>query len=141
MGEVHFPSPQIDGRQYVARRAAQAMLRSNGATEVSLRITEPNGGTTADQLGITLPSVEDVPLSPAVVRPVSGPNESKQRYEVLIGYESLEQAIGNYGIDDVATWLLTSVALIYGKRMLHVDTVIVDHYAGAEFLYRVLASE
>ena len=73
MENPHFSSPQIDGRQHLAQRTADCMIRSLGAAQVSLRIAEPSSGDTNSQLGITTPAVEDVPLSPAsvmlVVRP------------------------------------------------------------------------
>jgi hypothetical protein len=141
MENPHFASPQIDGRQHLAERAADCMLRSLGSTQVSLRIAEPSTGDTNSQLGLTTPTVEDVPLSPAVVRMVSGPSETRLRYEVLLGISSLKQAIAMYNVTDVATWLLTAVGLVYGDWLLHVDTVMVDHYAGSEYLYRVFASE
>ncbi len=41
----------------------------------------------------------------------------------------------------MSTWLLTAVGLVYGDKLLHIDSVLVDQYAGAEYLYRVFASE
>jgi len=41
----------------------------------------------------------------------------------------------------VAGWLLTAVGLVYGDKVLHIDSVLVDQHAGADYLYRVLASE
>jgi hypothetical protein len=141
MENPHFSSPQIDGRQHFAQRAADSMLRTLGPTQVSLRIAEPGTGDIYNQLGIASPTVEDVPLSPAVVRTVSAPHEPKVRYEVLLSACSLQQAINMYQVTDVATWLLTAVGLVYGDAFLHVDTVTVDHYAGAEYLYRLVVSE
>jgi hypothetical protein len=141
MENPHFSSPQIDGRQQLAQRAADAMLRSLGPTQVSLRIAEPSNGDTNNQLGITTPTVEDVPLSPAGVRTVSAAHEPRLRYEVLLSCSSLQQAVSMYNVTDVATWLLTAVALVYGDRLLHIDSVVVDHYAGSEYLYHVFASE
>ena len=141
MENPHFSSPQIDGRQHLAERAADCMLRSFGATQITLRIAEPSTGDTDTQLGITTPTVEDVPLSPTVVRMVSAPSETRLRYEVLLGLSTLKQAIAMYNVTDVAAWLLTAVGLVYRDTLLHVNTVMVDHYAGSEYLYRVFASE
>ncbi len=117
------------------------MMRSLGATQVSLRIAEPSSGDINNQLGITTPTVEDVPLSPAVVLAVSAPHEPTARYEVRLSAASVEQAVSTYQVDDMATWLLTAVGLVYGDKLLHIDSVLVDQYAGAEYLYRVFASE
>ena len=141
MENPHFSSPQIDGRQHVAQRAADAMLRCLGPTQVSLRIAEPSSGDHSNQLGITTPTVEDVPLSPAVLRTVSAAQETKLRYEILLSVSSIQQALDRYQVTDAATWLLTAVAVVYGDKLLHVDSVMVDHYAGSEYLYRLFASE
>ena len=141
MENPHFSSPQIDGQQHMAQRMADCLMRSLGATEVSLRIAEPSAGDTNAQLGITTPTVEDVPLSPAVVLTVSAAHEPKVRYEVRLGQGSVRQAVNMYQVEDVADWLLTAVALVYGDKVLHIDSVLFDQYAGAEYLYRIFASE
>ncbi len=117
------------------------MTRSLGSTLVSLRIAEPSTGDIKNQLGITTPTVEDVPLSPAVVLAVSAAHEPTTRYEVQLSAASVEQAASMYQVDDMATWLLTAVAVVYGDKLLHIDSVVVNQYAGAEYLYRVFASE
>ena len=53
----------------------------------------------------------------------------------------MQQAASMYHVDDVASWLLTAVALVYGDKVLHVDSVLTDQYAGADYLYRVFVSE
>jgi hypothetical protein len=141
MENPHFSSPQIDGRQQLAQRVADCMVRSLGATQVSLRIAEPSSGDISNQLGITCPTMEDIPLSPATVLIVSAPHEPATRYEVRLSNASVQQAASIYGVDDIAGWRLTAAALVYGDKVLHIDSVVVDQYAGADCLYRVFASE
>jgi hypothetical protein len=141
MENPHFSSPQIDGQQYLAQRTADCMMRSLGATQVSLRIAEPIGGDTLGELGLATPTVEDVPLSPALVLTASTSQEPKLRYEVRLSHASVRQAASMYRVDDVATWLLTAVALVYGDKVLHIDSVLVDQHAGADCLYRIFASK
>jgi hypothetical protein len=99
MENPHFSSPQIDGQQCLAQRTADCMMRSLGATQVSLRIAEPSTGDTNAQLGITTPTVEDMPLSPAVVLTVSAPHEPRVRYEVGLSSSSVQQAVSMYRVD------------------------------------------
>ena len=117
------------------------MLRTLGPTQVSLRVAEAASGDLSSQLGLAPPTLEDVPLCPAVVRSTAAPHDTKARYEVLLSTNSVQQAVASLNIDDVATWLLTAVGLVYGEKVLHVDSVMVDHFAGAEYLYRVFVSE
>lgn len=141
MENPHFSSPGIDGQQYVAQRAATCMMRALGATQVSLRIAEPSAGDTNAQLGITSPTVADIPLSPVVVLTASAPHEPRVRYEVRLSASSVQQAVSLYQVENVADWLITAVALVYGDKTLHIDSVLVDQYAGADCVYRVFASE
>jgi hypothetical protein len=141
MENPHFSSPLIDGQQYRAQRMADSMIRALGATQVSLRIAEPSSGDTNSQLGITTPTVEDVPLVPALVRVASAPHEVLTRYEVQLSQASVQQAAAMYHVEDVGSWLLTAVALVYGDKALHIDSVLVEQSAGAPYLYRVFASE
>lgn len=141
MENPHFSSPQIDGQQYLAQRMADSLVGSLGATQVSLRIAEPSAGDTNSQLGITTPTVENVPLSPAVVLAVAAPHEPRARYEVRLSSSSIQQAVSMYNVSDVGDWLLTAVALVYGDKVLHIDSVLVDQYAGSDYLYRVFTSE
>ena len=141
MENPHFSSPQISGQQYLGARVGDCMVRSLGATQVSLRVAEPNAGDTSSQLGITYPTVGDVPVSPAIVLTVSAAHEPKVRYEVRLSSESLEQAVSLYSVKEVADWLLTAAGLVYGDKVLHIDSVVVDQYAGADCLYRIFASE
>ncbi len=141
MENPHFSAPQIDGQQYMAQRMADSLVSSLGATQVSLRIAEPSPGDTNSQLGITAPTVEDVPLSPAVVLAVSAAHEPTARYEIRLSAGSVQQAVSQYNVTDVADWLLTAVGLVYGDKVLHIDSVLVDEYAGSDYLYRVFTSE
>ena len=141
MGTVNLPSAVIDGRQHAAQRAAESMLRSLGTAEVSLRLAEPASGSVGSQLGLESPTMEDVPLCPAVVRYCAGPRETKARYEVILSSNSLKQAIAEYNVDDVDTWLLTAAGLVYRDTLLHIDMVMVEQFAGAEYLYRVFVTE
>ena len=46
-----------------------------------------------------------------------------------------------HGIEDAATWLLEAYGVLYHNKLLHIDSVIIDHFAGSEYLYHILASE
>ena len=68
MATVAVPLGPIAGRELVAQRAAEAMLRSLGATRITVRMAQPAMDSTAGQLGMTCSGFEDVSLYPVVVR-------------------------------------------------------------------------
>lgn len=141
MVTVTSPLGPIAGRELVAQRAAEAMLRSLGATRVTLRVALPAIGGTSGELGITCGGFEDVSLYPVVVRSTSMFANETVKVEVLVSATAASAAATARGVEDVATWLLEAHALVYRNKLLHIDSVVVDHFAGSEYLYHILASE
>jgi len=141
MSTVTSPLGPIAGRERVAQRAAEAMLRSLGATRVSLRVALPSTDSLIGQLGMACGGFEDVSLYPVVVRSTSLFANELVKVEVLVSATAASAAATTRGVDDVATWLLEAYGLLYRNKILHVDSVVVDHFAGSEYLYHILASE
>src|SRR4051794_33603967 len=75
-------------------RAANAMLRALGGAEVSILLPAVNlADDTSAQLGIADPGVEQVALSPVVVRNLPTENNGpRRRLEFLIPASSLAEA-------------------------------------------------
>ena len=131
----------IAGRAMVAQRAAEAMLRSLGATRITVRVAQPAVDSTASQLGMTCGGFEDVTLFPVVVRSTAMAANETVKVEVLVSATAALAAATARGVEDVATWLLEAHGLLYHNKLLHIDSVVVDHFAGSEYLYHILASE
>jgi hypothetical protein len=129
------------GREFAAQRAAEAMLRSLGPSKITLRVSQPAADSNAAELGLTCGGFEDVPLFPVVVRNTRMAENETLRVEVLVSATAALEAASTRGVDDVATWLLEAHGVMYHNKLLHIDSVIVDHFAGAEYLYHILASE
>jgi xanthine/CO dehydrogenase XdhC/CoxF family maturation factor len=141
MVTIAAPTGTIAGRELVAQRAADAMLRSLGATRITVRVSQPGVDSTGSQLGLACGGFEDVPLSPVVVRSTAMAANETVRVEVLVSANAAMAAATARGIEDVAPWLLEAHGVLYRNRLLHIDSVIVDHFAGSEYLYHILASE
>ena len=141
MATVAAPLGPIAGRERVAQRAADAMLRSLGATQITVRMAQPMADSTAGELGLTCGGFEDILLYPVVVRSTAMAANETVKVEVLISATAALAAATTRGVDDVATWLLEGHGVLYRNRVLHIDSVIVDHFAGSEYLYHILASE
>lgn len=141
MVTVGAPSGTIAGRELVAQRAAEAMLRSLGATKITVRVLQPDVDSTGSQLGLACGGFEDVPLSPVVVRSTAMAANETVKVEVLVSANAAVAAATARGVEDVATWLLEAHGVLYRNKLLHIDSVIVDHFAGSEYLYHILASE
>ena len=125
----------------VAQRAAEAMLRSLGATQITVRVAQPAIESNAYELGMSCGGFEDIVLYPVVVRSTALASNETVKVEVLVSATAALAAATARGIEDVATWLLEAHGVLYRNKLLHVDSVIVDHFAGSEYLYHILASE
>ena len=141
MVTVASPLGPIAGREQAAQRAADAMLRSLGATSVTLRVALAPVDSTSNQLGMVSGAFEDVTLFPVVVRSTAIAANETVKVEVLVSATAALTAATAHGIEDVATWLLEAHGLLLHNKLLHIDSVIVDHFAGSEYLYHILASE
>lgn len=117
------------------------MLRSLGATKVTIRVVQAPPESTANELGLSGGTFEDVPLYPVVVRSTVMAANETMKVEVLVSATAAMTAATSRGYEDAATWLLEAHGLLCGNKLLHIDSVIVDHFAGSQYLYHILASE
>lgn len=129
------------GREAAARRAAAASLCALGATQVDLRITDAGTGSTASELGLAAPVFEDVPLCPAVVRRSGVSADNRDRYEVLLGSGTVHAAADARNVDGIVAWLLGAQGVQYRGMFLHIDSVQVDQFSGAPYLYRLTTTQ
>ena len=123
------------------RRAADAMVRVLGGTQITLRIADPSTGDTNSQLGLTPPTSEDVPISPALVRTIAPTADGNKRIEVTLSAKAVKPIADQYGVDDIPTWLLTAEGILFRNKLMHIDTVISDHLGGMDYLYHIMATE
>ena len=112
-------------------RAAEAMLRALGGTEVKFRC--PSGAAEdeqARQLGMEAPGTEDISIAPVVVR------SSGEALELLIAPSSVAPYMQDRG-QTAEQFFDAILAVVHGGRELRVQLFHVEQFAGAEYLYRV----
>lgn len=116
------------------KRAAVAMLRSLGATEVVVRTALP---TNNDQRGLGLDQYEvtEVRLSGALVRRTS---DSPLRIEIVVAATEVKTKLGI--VDEDATDTLRSLAgVAWGDRLLRITSVTPEFFGGCAYLYKISA--
>jgi hypothetical protein len=131
----------IPGRACAARRFADALLRSGGDTQVTVRISNPSTGDTNSQLGLEAPSAADLQISPALVKALEPTENGKRRIEAVVSAASLNTIAKNYGVEDLAAWLLLSQGVLYYGNLMRIDAVTVDRFLGHDCLYHLTATE
>ncbi|MGB7556195.1 MAG: hypothetical protein WBM04_17640 [Candidatus Korobacteraceae bacterium] len=140
MSETEIPLGSIHTCLGV-RRAADAMVRALGGSQITLRIADPSTGDTNSQLGLTPPTSEDVQISPALVRTVAPSANGSKRIDVTLSAKAVKPLADQYGVDDIPTWLLTAEGVLFHGKLMHIDTVISDHLGGMDYLYHIMATE
>ena len=112
-------------------RAAEAMLRVLGGTEVMLRCPVAAAkDESARQLGLEAPITEDIAIAPVVVRAAG------DGFELLIAPSSLTQLIAERG-QSAEAFFSAVLAAFVGSREFSILNFRTDQFAGTEFLYRI----
>lgn len=121
----------MNPRSPALSRVAEAMLRSLGGAEVTLRCpTAVPKDPQARQLGLDAPAVEDISISPAIVR------RNGSDFELLLAPSSLALYIQDRG--QTAQQFFGSVhAVLHGQHELRVRSFADDRFAGEVYLYRI----
>jgi hypothetical protein len=123
-------------------RAADAMLRALGGDQVVLVLPLTAAGNSAAQLGLEDPGVQQVVISPVVVRtlpaPASGP---RVRLEFLLSASAVASAVQAMGADSAGALLNSALGIQYQADLFHIESVSADYFAGIAYLHRVLAVE
>jgi hypothetical protein len=122
-------------------RFADALLRSMGGTQVTLRLSDPASGDISSQLGLEAPTAADMQISPAAVRSIDPTEDGKRRIEVLLSASALRVVATIYGIEDVTAWLLSMQGVLHHGIVLRIAAVKVQEFHGKECLYQLTATE
>ena len=124
-------------------RAADAMLRALGGEEITLDL--PLSASTSDissQIGLADPGVQQVRLTPVVVRtlaaPVSGP---AQRLELLLSVSAVASAVEEQGLASAQALFNAALGIEHQGTLFRIESTSTDYFAGIPYLYRVIVVE
>ena len=131
----------IHGSACAARRLGDALVRSLGHSQVTLRIANPSSGDTKSQIGLEAPTAGDVQISPAAVTVLEPTDDGRRRIEVVLSATSLLPIAKAYGVEDISGWLLNLEGVVHQEQLMRIAKVRVDKFLGAECLFHVTATE
>jgi hypothetical protein len=124
-----------------AARAADAMLRSLGGTDVILLFAA--GGMPSDataELGLVDPGVVQATIAPVIVRELTtGTNGPRRRIEVLAGRSALAEQVSQRNVASGDVLFETALGIVYQGEIFHIEGFVVERFGGVAYLYRVLA--
>ncbi len=122
-------------------RAADAMLRTLGGTEVILLFAA--AGLPADGvagLGLVDPGVEQALIAPVVVRELTTEtNGPRRRIELLAGQAAMAEQVSQRNVASAEVLFETALGLVYCGEVFHIEGFVVERLGGVTYLYRVAA--
>ena len=136
-------------------RAAESMLRALGGSEVALRFTSPDDSSDeARQLGTAAPLVTDVTLAPVLVRSLppdtprqvisshdGQPKRTGTRLELLFPASSIAVQVEARQLPSAEALFTSALGVVHQGRFLRIERVAPEYFAGAAYLYAVMAVE
>jgi hypothetical protein len=124
-------------------RAADAMLRSLGGSQISILIAATNiTADTSAQLGIADPGVEEVPITPVVARSLPTENSGpRRRMEFLLPASTVTEEATARNFASGQLLLDNCLGIVYGGDLFHVEGLVTEYFADTAYLYRVTAVE
>jgi hypothetical protein len=124
-------------------RAADALLRALGGDQIGLVLPLPTEtGSDSTQLGLTDPGVQQLTISPVVVRTLPAPNTGPRvRLEFLISASAVANAVDEEGADSAEALFDLALGIQHQADLFHIESVSAEYFAGTAYLYRVVAVE
>src|SRR5438105_1665258 len=127
-----FASGSAALRGQAMLRAADAMLRVLGGSDVALRLPIPAAASaTAVQLGLAAPQVVDVALAPAAVLPLeASPVQQRLRYELLVSASATNAAVESEGLNSAQELFNSAVGVVFNGKLLRIERIAVEIFGG-----------
>ena len=125
-------------------RAADALLRSQGGFAVALRLpVPPPAGVDAEQLGLTSPLFQDLPLSPAVFRKarIAMVEGQTGKYELLLSPSAVAAAVSAQQVASADVLFAMATGMVVNSVLFLIEATSFTEWLGNVCLYRVLLRE
>lgn len=124
-------------------RAADALLRALGNESVFLLLpAAAMANDAAGQLGLVDPGMQEVHVSPVIVRELTTGNLGpRRRVEFTLPASAIAQQLPSLGMGDADDLFRVVMGLTYGSELFHIETVVPESFAGTVCFYVVTAVE
>ena len=128
------------GRGLAFVRAADAMLQALGGGGVQVLFPGASSGGAGEELGLTVPPVEEVEVAP-VCRLSAAPLNGQRRVEYLFSAAGLARYIEARGSQSAQDFFNASLGIVEDGMLMRVESVVTETFAGTAYLHRVIAVE
>ena len=124
-------------------RAADALLKALGGETVSLLLpATAMAGDAAGQLGLVDPGVQEIVISPAILRELTtGTLGPRRRIEFTLPASVIAAQLPALGMATGEDLFNAVIGLNYGQDLFHIETVVPESFGGTVCFYVVTAVE
>jgi hypothetical protein len=124
-------------------RAADALLKALGGETVSLLLpATAMAGDAAGQLGLVDPGVQEIVISPAILRELTtGTLGPRRRIEFTLPASAIAAQLPALGMATGEDLFNAVIGLNYGQDLFHIETVVPESFGGTICFYVVTAVE
>ena len=125
----------------VAQRAADVMLQCAGGRAVLLRMPAPaNAGDTTEQLGLAVPTFQDMELAPVVFRKARATTaEGKAaKWELMVSATAVNALVGSLGYSAASVLFAVAFGVLIDGVLMEIESATESEVGGAPYVYRVV---
>src|SRR5579864_8297435 len=125
------------------RRRWDEMQRALGGEEISMRLPlRGMPGDPAGQLGLADPGVEEVRISPVIVRYLPTENSGpRRRVEFLVPASGIATALSAHDFAGAEQLIDATLGIAYEGELFHIEGFTSEYCGGVAYLYRVIGVE
>ena len=131
---------QVEMRVGAAARMTDALLRSLGGCAAALRVpVNAVANQDAEQLGLSEPQFQDLPIGPAVYRRVE-PTKADgkgERAELLVSATTVLGLAGMMEYESAAVLFAQAAGVLVDGRLMQIAGVTASEAFGRPYLYRL----
>jgi len=124
-----------------AARAADNLLRNVGGRSVLLRT--PAGaapGDATEQLGLAVPSFQDVELGPVVFRKARATITTGKgpRWQLLVSTTAVEAVVGSLAYESASVLFANAYGVLVDETLMEIEAATTAQIFGAPYLYQLV---
>jgi hypothetical protein len=128
----------------VAQRAADVLLSCAGGRAVLLRMPAPaSAGDTTEQLGLAVPTFQDVELAPVVFRKARATvaDGKAANSELMVSATAVNSLVGSLGYSAASVLFATAFGVLIDGVLMEVESATESEVGGSPYVYRLVLRE
>lgn len=122
-------------------RATDVLLRSMGGRTVLLRMPAPAvPADVTEQLGIAVPTFQDLPLAPVVYRKARATADvgKAARWELLVSATVVQSLVGSLAYASASVLFAAAYGVLSDDELLEIESATEEQVYGQPYVYRLV---